>query len=417
MARFSPGAKAAALFEVSRGISRFGDVFGNLVRERQQEKRDAPFRAIQLQQAEQGVARGEREAVEAERLAGVRREYDEFKKKLASDDELRRLFEEDVKKGIEASKPEFDPTAGQPAFQETEGLPVQGPQEAPQAPPPVMSTEERLAKLEQFADLAPAQAQIKRIQRTQDVEAGQEFAREQAGIKRTQEVEDIETKNQFAADKQTIQNEFTAGRDRKQAALKRELAALAASNKQGNKIERKSTTTAAKIISDTGFTLGKFQILRNLVASGDVNILKVSPLGNFTNPILKDAILQLTELHGRKQSGAAISKKEWKNFQKQILDPRFLLTKKGQQAALDNLDAFIGRNFALGEETSSDPEWFERYRESVLRGIESVTGGGVATGEGEEGGQTFNTEAEARAAGKGAGDEIRITGVGLVRLD
>jgi len=139
-------------------------------------------------------------------------------------------------------------------------------------------------------------------------------------------------------------------------------------------IERKSTTTSAKMISSLGFGLTKFKTLRDKLTSGDVDIFKTTLLGEFTDPDLKDAIYQLGELHGREQSGAAISKSEWKNFEKQILNKKFLLTEKGRKAALKNIDEFVGRYFAKGEAVSQDPGWFGRYTESAGRGVEALTG-------------------------------------------
>lgn len=139
-------------------------------------------------------------------------------------------------------------------------------------------------------------------------------------------------------------------------------------------LERKSTTTSAKMISDLGFGLTKFKTLREKVVSGDVDIFKTTLLGEFIDPELKDAIYQLGELHGREQSGAAISKSEWRNFEKQILNKKFLLTDEGRKAALKNIDEFIGRYFAKGEAVSQDPGWFGRYTESAGRGVEAVGG-------------------------------------------
>lgn len=144
---------------------------------------------------------------------------------------------------------------------------------------------------------------------------------------------------------------------------------------QDKPLERKSTTQSAKILAENGFALENMQILRDLLKSNDVNILKTSALGNFTNPKLVNVIEQLTEIHGREASGAAISASEWKNFRKQILNKKFLLTNEGKKEALENIDRFVGRYFAKAELVSQDPDWFTNYKEARQRGVEALGGG------------------------------------------
>lgn len=139
-------------------------------------------------------------------------------------------------------------------------------------------------------------------------------------------------------------------------------------------VERKSTTTSAKIVSDVGFGLGKLQTLRGIVKGGDADVFNTTMLGEFTDPALADAILQLNEFHGREQSGAAISNSEWKNFRKQILNRKFLLTKEGKKAALDNIDDFIGRYYAKGELVAGHDGWYEEYNSAKNRGVSKLSG-------------------------------------------
>lgn len=204
----------------------------------------------------------------------------------------------------------------------------------------------------------------------------EELKREEREGTQAQRFAEKQASQEFKTEERLAGEEFKKTEKEKDRQLRRSLDALKQSNSEGEgkKYERKSTTTAAKMTSDLGFALGKLQNLRSIVETGDADILNTSILGEFTDPTLKDAILQLTEFHGREQSGAAISNSEWNNFKKQILNRKFLLTEAGRKTALANLDDFVGRYFAKGEAIANSPTWFDEYEASKKRGIEKIGG-------------------------------------------
>lgn len=126
-------------------------------------------------------------------------------------------------------------------------------------------------------------------------------------------------------------------------------------------------------ITGTGFALGKLKTLYDKVNSGDADVFKTTLTGAFVDPELNDAIKQLTEFHGRKQSGAAISNKEWNNFKSQILNPKYLLTIKGRKAAVKNLEDYIGKYYSQGEKVSGDKDWYDTYLQSAKEGVDKIT--------------------------------------------
>jgi hypothetical protein len=132
--------------------------------------------------------------------------------------------------------------------------------------------------------------------------------------------------------------------------------------------------TSASALADTGFAIGHFGVLKNLLDSDDAGILSTSMFGNFTNPKLKNTINQLKELHGRDKSGAAISKQEWSNFEKQILNRKFLLTPEGREEAKRSVEGFIGRYYNKGKALAGDDNWYDAYIKTAGQGVKRVAG-------------------------------------------
>ncbi len=135
------------------------------------------------------------------------------------------------------------------------------------------------------------------------------------------------------------------------------------------------SNASASALADTGFAIGHFGVLNEILASNNANVFNtVRFLGNFTNPKLKNTILQLKELHGRDKSGAAISKKEWDNFEKQILNRAFLLTPEGRAEAKRSVEGFIGRYYNKGKSLVGDGDWYDAYVQTSSQGVKRVTG-------------------------------------------
>ncbi len=397
-------ARGAALLEVSRGIGKFGDIFGQAMRDREQRKLDAPFRELQLKQAQQGVAAGERKAAEATQIDEDERRFQEIQQEISARPGLQKKFQAEIAKGIEETKPEFDPTAEQPAFQEPAG-PVQGPREdmGPE-PKPYTATEQ----LEQLSGLAGSKSDLVQAERGRlqevvekeqarelelsDIESQREFQKEQQKAGFAQQDKSQKAGQDFTKEERLARQKF----DSAQAIIKRE-------QKQNDDKLRPLSGEASKILGLVTSGVDGAKTLIKKLESEDLDFFDTSKflgvsIGSFKNPEAALALEQASETLGRLNSGGAINPDELKTFRKLIANRDYLVTKEGRKAVLDNLRKFVQRGIQTGIDITGN------------RNFEAERLGGV-------GGGSFGSEEEARAAGKKTGDEIRITGVGLVRLN
>lgn len=119
-------------------------------------------------------------------------------------------------------------------------------------------------------------------------------------------------------------------------------------------------------ITDAYNAIDYLNILKSQVQSGDAGYFDVNrKTGQFLNPEVGDAFLQMVEIIGRKRSGAAINEGEWKNFGKQILNKNFLLTEEGRMAAIKSIDRYLDKFYGAGVTTTGNEDWYSVYKKKT----------------------------------------------------
>jgi hypothetical protein len=102
--------------------------------------------------------------------------------------------------------------------------------------------------------------------------------------------------------------------------------------------------------------------LKNALSKGDVGYFDINrKTGQFTDPEVADAFIQMVEIVGRKRSGAAISDSEWGNFGKQILNKNNLLTDAGKKQALSSINSYLDKFYGAGANISGNENWYKDY--------------------------------------------------------
>jgi len=211
------------------------------------------------------------------------------------------------------------------------------------------------------------------------IAAGEEKERiriEEAGVAEKVFKSGVEQKGLDRAAKKEearLKREFERGQNVLKASAAKELASTKAEHEKANP---KLSPAASEALTTNGFALVKLQKLKSLLLSDDVKVFEkgLPFIGGFTNPELNDVMTNLKNTLGRKDSGAAINEKEWKVFEKLILDTKDLVTEDGKKVALSKVDDIIGRFFTHGEGLSKgNQDWFNKYKKSAARGVEQVT--------------------------------------------
>jgi hypothetical protein len=126
------------------------------------------------------------------------------------------------------------------------------------------------------------------------------------------------------------------------------------------------------------------------IDSGDVGFFSLTGVGKFTNPEANKRFQVINEYYARPLSGAAINAKEWSQFKREVLDKWDTLTPEGRKAASVRLREIARSNAQAGAIITKDDKWIGRIRDA--------------------GTPDFGSEEEARAAGYGNGDKVRING-------
>jgi hypothetical protein len=120
-------------------------------------------------------------------------------------------------------------------------------------------------------------------------------------------------------------------------------------------------------------------VLKEAVKNGGAGYFDVDRrTGQFVNPKVGDAFLQMVEIVGRKRSGAAISESEWKNFGKQILNKNNLLTEEGRKTALESLDRYLDKFYGAGVTTTGNEDWYQNYKGKAKTARVKAEGAGAA---------------------------------------
>jgi len=139
--------KGAALMALGQGITQSGNIFAQGLLERQKQKEEEPFKALQLESMQQNVATGEREATAAKKKEEASIKVGEFLKTLQVDPDIKEAFTKQVSAiggGAEVGE-------GQPTL----------------AAPKELSPQEKLTKFE-AAGLGPEATQDPRIVKLQE---------------------------------------------------------------------------------------------------------------------------------------------------------------------------------------------------------------------------------------------------------
>lgn len=124
----------------------------------------------------------------------------------------------------------------------------------------------------------------------------------------------------------------------------------------------------ANIVANNGQAVDLFSELKRDIEAGKVDFFDKGIAGEFKNPRVNWLIRMLTEIHGRERSGAAISLQEWKNFQDQILNKKYLITPEGVKAALQGIDDLSGRYAAAAASATGSSDWYSAYKEASKTG-------------------------------------------------
>jgi len=140
--------------------------------------------------------------------------------------------------------------------------------------------------------------------------------------------------------------------------------------KAKQKLEGPVTVAVSDLLTENRRGIQNFDVLQEGLISGNIDIFDIDKgwtgMGSkYKNPEVAIAMDQLLEFVGRKASGAAISKSEWNNFQKQILDKKTLLTDQGKKAALKNLQSMM-HQFSAGARLVNPFHWEKLLGESGL---------------------------------------------------
>ena len=119
----------------------------------------------------------------------------------------------------------------------------------------------------------------------------------------------------------------------------------------------------SEALTDSYMAINYLNRLKSDLKSGNIDYFDVDRrTGQFKHPRVADAYGQLVEIVGRKRSGAAISKSEWTNFGKEILNKNFLLTKEGKQQAESQIEDYLDRYYSAGVNVAGDDGWYNKVK-------------------------------------------------------